>query len=967
MKIFIITILSVCLLNNINAQQVNVATANLERRNYKSGIVILYYGPNRVVSYCNLWDVKFKKEDSEERIGNLLKDKVAAYDPYMYFEFKEGFDCNSARGYLQKKGINNMHISGCTSIDFSENPNGKFNTDGLLGYKPKAEENGYLDDLETYASLNVQKIFKAENERLLKEGWVRIAGRLQQTNGGDYPIVKAFAHNPATTYTIIAGLTRGPGILKLLHNVKDGKVLASSQKKESELMMISDYHNDRAFDNKLAVALVPEDRTNSQPGGFLIYGRAVDFKRDFEAVLADASNGFSNLKRAQNGENEFGPVYYAPYSFGGLDHEIFNHGELGMIYRQTFNIGSQNAKYSETEIDKVLTQEAFTGKYRIKAIKLGNGADVTQLLEGEKLVFYKIADKNTNLLEYYFLSKDVKKIPYVKADRRTIAELNGKITHTAFSNDSKMFAVSSSEEGFTGQIKIFDTDTETEITTIPGVNSHFAIFSPDNKSLYSHIMGKGLVQLDIQTGKTLRTLMKDTVGKVLFVADISPDGKTLAAGSFFGEIFLYDLATGKRTTVIKENPDSRLVLRTRFLDNNTLVTAGGDFVKTWDLKNRKAIVTIAPPAGEKKLAVDIATAAKKVFCTYQENMFVYDALTGKQLATYDLGNFYSTHFQTNGELVLCASSEGIYAFNGELKCNLEANGQRFPHQMEMMISDNKKTKVVVVGSNKVMISDYSYFVNMVGLSKEETIKQPATTEPKTNPATASSPKQPDFIDNTKNYLFKNWEEAKFKFSWNWLETPADDKNVYRYFINFSSGFNHPDSTQLSITQRADDYTWALTKPNVNKPVNYTFSAIEVMAENKNSDCGHGLIIQYRDGKKDQPAHLYFIINPIKQTYWFGSYSPGKNEWTTYNHYTGNTYNIFTTVINKHTNGPTALTKNLISVKKEANRFLLYINNQLVETVEINKKNDALRNFEGIGIVTVHKQSSGIERISLSVD
>jgi hypothetical protein len=605
MKLAFITIFFLVMASNSMSQ--TIVTANLERRNYKTGIVILYYGTNRVVSYCNLWDVKFKKEDSEERIGNLLKDKVAAYDPYMYFEFKEGSDCDNARGYLIKKGIRSMLISGCTSIDFSENPNGKFNTDGLLGHRPKAEENGYLDDLETYASLNVQKIFKAENERLLKDGWVRIAGRLQQTSGGDYPIVKAFAHNPATSYTIIAGLTRGPGMLKLLHNVKDGKVLASIKKKDNELMMIADYHNDREFDNKLAVALLPDDKLNSQPGGFIIYGRAVDFKRDFEAVLADAPNGFSNFKRAQSGENEFGPVYYAPYSFGGLDHEIFNHGELGMIYRQTFNLGSQNTKYSETEIDKVLTQVAFSGKYRIKATKLGNGADVTQLFEGEKLVFYKIADKNTNLLEYYFLSKEVKKIPYVKADRRTIAELNGKITHTAFSNDSKMFAVSSSEEGYTGQIKVFNADTETEITTIPEVNSHFAIFAPDNKSLYSHIMGKGLLQLDIQTGKTLRTLMKDTVGKVLFVADISPDGKTLAAGTFFGELLLYDLATGKRTAVIKENPDNRLVLRTRFLDNNTLVTAGADLVKTWDLKTRKAIVTIAPPAGESKLAVDVAT------------------------------------------------------------------------------------------------------------------------------------------------------------------------------------------------------------------------------------------------------------------------------------------------------------------------------------------------------------------------
>ena len=162
-KIIIITLLFVCSAF-AKAQEVQVATANLDRLKYKTGVVILYYGTNRVVSYCNLWDVKFKKEDSEERIGNLLKDKVAAYDPYMYFEFKEGFDCNNAREYLQKKGVNNMLISSCTPIDFSENSTGKFNTDGLLCYTPLAEENGYLYELETYASENVRKIIKVENK-----------------------------------------------------------------------------------------------------------------------------------------------------------------------------------------------------------------------------------------------------------------------------------------------------------------------------------------------------------------------------------------------------------------------------------------------------------------------------------------------------------------------------------------------------------------------------------------------------------------------------------------------------------------------------------------------------------------------------------------------------------------------------------------------------------------------------------
>lgn len=101
---------------------------------------------------------------------------------------------------------------------------------------------------------------------------------------------------------------------------------------------------------------------------------------------------------------------------------------------------------------------------------------------------------------------------------------------------------------------------------------------------------------------------------------------------------------------------------------------------------------------------------------------------------------------------------------------------------------------------------------MAGVPKEETVKQLPTEAPNKNPTKVSPQKQPDFIDKSKNYLFlKNWEEAKNKYSWNWLETPADDKNVYRFFFNFSSGFNNPDSSHLSINQKADDYTWTLTK------------------------------------------------------------------------------------------------------------------------------------------------------------
>ena len=63
------------------AQEVHVATANLDRLNYKSGAILLYYGENRIVRKCYPYSVKFKKEVSEDSIATTLKNKIAAYDP----------------------------------------------------------------------------------------------------------------------------------------------------------------------------------------------------------------------------------------------------------------------------------------------------------------------------------------------------------------------------------------------------------------------------------------------------------------------------------------------------------------------------------------------------------------------------------------------------------------------------------------------------------------------------------------------------------------------------------------------------------------------------------------------------------------------------------------------------------------------------------------------------------------------
>ena len=163
--------------------------------------------------------------------------------------------------------------------------------------------------------------------------------------------------------------------------------------------------------------------------------------------------------------------------------------------------------------------------------------------------------------------------------------------------------------------------------------------------------------------------------------------------------------------------------------------------------------------------------------------------------------------------------------------------------------------------------------------------------------------------------------------------------------------------------------WALAEPNVKISDNYEFAALVSMVEQGNPDNGQGLIIQYKDGKKGLPSYLFFIINPIKQTYWFGSNNPNNNEWKTHNKFTGNIYNIYSSAINKFTNGNGAagITDNKIAVQKNGDKFSLYINNKLMEVITITKANDELKNFVGIGIVNNHRQKTVIKQISFSAN
>ena len=207
----------------------------------------------------------------------------------------------------------------------------------------------------------------------------------------------------------------------------------------------------------------------------------------------------------------------------------------------------------------------------------------------------------------------------------------------------------------------------------------------------------------------------------------------------------------------------------------------------------------------------------------------------------------------------------------------------------------------------------------------------------------------EFAEKNEKVLFYNWTGAKDNYKWVGLETDKEHIYVYRYFSK---------QNDLMVVQKSEGFLWTHADlPYAPFPPFWYYELSFTSLEDDTSFTSTGLLLKATSNKEE--IIIIFTANPANQTYYFGLYNAVSKTWRTLN-----------TLVNKSKyNSSDAISqkgRNKLKIERSGNKFLLYINNKLVETVKVVQPNSELNKLHGIGVAGEGKHGYYVDNIKFSI-